>query len=140
MTRQTLHVTIRTPSETVVDQDVASLRVPTQTGQVGLRPRGEPSVLAVEAGLIVLRLNGGDALCRHRGRPAAHKWRIGKPADAVGGCWATMSNRFHGNWTRCSPRRVKRWRSAAPWDVWKHASCRNCVKETAPTGSMSEKS
>lgn len=60
MTRQKLHVTIRTPSETVVDQDVAALRVPTQTGQVGLRPRCEPSVLAVQAGLIVLRLNGGN--------------------------------------------------------------------------------
>ena len=59
MTKQQLHVTIRTPRETVVDQDVASLRVPAQSGQVGLRPRGEPSVLAVEAGLIVLRLAGG---------------------------------------------------------------------------------
>jgi F0F1-type ATP synthase epsilon subunit len=59
MTKQKLHVTIRTPSETVVDQDVAALRVPTQSGQLGLRPRGEPCVLAVEAGLIVLRLNGG---------------------------------------------------------------------------------
>ncbi len=59
MTKPKLHVTIRTPSETVVEQDVAGLRVPTQSGQVGLRPRGEPSVLAVEAGLIVLRLNGG---------------------------------------------------------------------------------
>ncbi|NJN47914.1 MAG: hypothetical protein HC808_17150 [Candidatus Competibacteraceae bacterium] len=39
---------------------VAALRVPTQSGQVGLRPRCEPSVLAIEAGLIVLRLNGGN--------------------------------------------------------------------------------
>ena len=59
MTKQAIHVTIRTPSEIVVDQDVAALRVPTQSGQVGLRPRGEPSVLAVEAGLVVLRLKGG---------------------------------------------------------------------------------
>lgn len=59
MTQQALHVTIRTPSETVVDQDVAALRVPTQSGQVGLRPRSEPSVLAVEAGLITLRLKSG---------------------------------------------------------------------------------
>lgn len=59
MARQTLQVIIRTPSETVLDQEVTALRVPTQTGQVGLRPRGEPSVLAVEAGLIVLRLKGG---------------------------------------------------------------------------------
>ncbi len=56
MIKRALHVTIRTPSETVFDQDVAALRVPTQTGHVGLRPRGEPTVLAVEAGLIVLRL------------------------------------------------------------------------------------
>lgn len=54
-----LHVIIRTPRETVVDQTVTSMRVPTESGQVGLRPRGEASVLAVEAGLIVLRLNGG---------------------------------------------------------------------------------
>ena len=52
-----LHVTIRTPTATVVEVDVASVRVPTQSGQVGLRPRGEASVLAVEAGLILLRLN-----------------------------------------------------------------------------------
>jgi F0F1-type ATP synthase epsilon subunit len=58
MTQRQLHVTIRTPNETVVDQDVAALRVPTRTGQVGLRPRCEPSVLAVEAGLIILRVNG----------------------------------------------------------------------------------
>ncbi len=52
---KTLRVIIRTPRETVYQQDVVSLRVPTDTGQVGLRPRGEPVVLAVEAGLIVLR-------------------------------------------------------------------------------------
>ena len=59
MSRQQLHMIIRTPSETVVDQDVVAVRVPTQTGQVGVRPRGEPSVLAVEAGLVVLRWKGG---------------------------------------------------------------------------------
>ncbi|MCO6455309.1 MAG: hypothetical protein J5I93_08410 [Pirellulaceae bacterium] len=50
-----LQVTIRTPRETVLQAQVTSLRVPTSTGQVGLRPRGEPCVLAVEAGLILLR-------------------------------------------------------------------------------------
>lgn len=59
MTKPTLHVTIRTPSETVVDQDVAAIRVPTKTGHIGLRPRGEPTVLAVEAGLILLRSRNG---------------------------------------------------------------------------------
>ena len=60
MTRHRIRAIIRTPSETVADQDVAALRVPTQTGQVGIRPRGEPTVLAVEAGLILLRLNEGN--------------------------------------------------------------------------------
>ncbi len=54
--RALLHLVIRTPRAVIVDTDVAALRIPTQTGQVGLRPRGEPSVLAIEAGLIVLRL------------------------------------------------------------------------------------
>jgi F0F1-type ATP synthase epsilon subunit len=52
---QTLRITIRTPGETVFEGEVVSMRVPTHTGQVGLRPRAEPSVLAVEAGLIVLK-------------------------------------------------------------------------------------
>lgn len=59
MSRNTLHVVIRTPDETVIDQNVVSLRVPTQTGQAGLRPRCEPAVLSVEAGLLVLRTEGG---------------------------------------------------------------------------------
>ncbi len=54
-----LHVTIRTPAATIVELDVRSMRVPTKSGLVGLRPRGEPSVLAIEAGLIVLRLGDG---------------------------------------------------------------------------------
>jgi F0F1-type ATP synthase epsilon subunit len=53
-----LHVTIRTPREVVLDTDAASLRVPTQTGQVGLRPRSEPTIVAVEPGLIVVRRDG----------------------------------------------------------------------------------
>jgi F0F1-type ATP synthase epsilon subunit len=56
--RQALHVVIRTPREVVLEHNVASLRVPTQTGQVGLRPRCEPAVLAIEPGLILLRRNG----------------------------------------------------------------------------------
>lgn len=59
MKPQSLHVIIHTPQETVVEQDVVALRVPTQTGQVGLRPQSEPSVLAIDAGLIVLRLSDG---------------------------------------------------------------------------------
>ena len=53
--RAPLHFVIRTPQDIVLECDVASVRVPTETGQVGLRPHSEPTVLAVEPGLIVVR-------------------------------------------------------------------------------------
>jgi F0F1-type ATP synthase epsilon subunit len=54
-----LHLLIRTPHETLLDAQVLSARVPTETGQVGLRPHQEPLLLVVEPGLVVLRLAGG---------------------------------------------------------------------------------
>lgn len=48
-----LRLTIRSPRSVVLDENVRSARVPTGTGQVGLRPREEPLLLAVEPGLIV---------------------------------------------------------------------------------------
>jgi F0F1-type ATP synthase epsilon subunit len=51
-----LRFVIRTPHGTVFDNAVRGVRVPTETGQVGMRPRGEPMVLAIESGLIVVRL------------------------------------------------------------------------------------
>jgi F0F1-type ATP synthase epsilon subunit len=53
--RETLLVTIRTPHEVVFEGDVAALRFPTETGLAGLRPRGEPLVVALEPGLVILR-------------------------------------------------------------------------------------
>lgn len=50
-----MKLTIRTPREVVLVSDVSSVRVPTQTGQVGVRPRVEPLVLAVEPGLVLVR-------------------------------------------------------------------------------------
>ncbi len=50
-----IRVTIRTPRETVFQGDVLSVRLPTESGQVGLRGGAEPTVLAFEPGLIVLR-------------------------------------------------------------------------------------
>lgn len=50
-----LHFTLRTPQACVYDGQVQAARVPTETGLVGLRPLGEPLVLTVEPGLIVLR-------------------------------------------------------------------------------------
>lgn len=52
--------TIRTPQATVFEGAVLGLRVPTETGLVGLRPRGEPLVLAVAPGLVLLRTPVGE--------------------------------------------------------------------------------
>jgi F0F1-type ATP synthase epsilon subunit len=54
-----LRLVIRTPYEVVFDERVRSARVPAETGQVGLRPRGEPFVVVVEPGLVVLRTDAG---------------------------------------------------------------------------------
>jgi F0F1-type ATP synthase epsilon subunit len=53
-------MTIRTPHRVVFDGSVRSVRVPVETGQVGLHPRVEPMVLAVEPGLVILRPDDGD--------------------------------------------------------------------------------
>jgi F0F1-type ATP synthase epsilon subunit len=46
---------IRTPHGVVLDQAVEAVRVPTESGQVGLRPREETLALVVEPGLVVFR-------------------------------------------------------------------------------------
>lgn len=51
-----LRLLVQTPREIVYDGLVSSVRVPTQSGQVGLRPRGEPGLSVVEPGLIVTRI------------------------------------------------------------------------------------
>ena len=53
MTDRFLKVVVRTPHEIVAELEARSLRVPADTGQVGLRPRSEPAVLAVEPGLVL---------------------------------------------------------------------------------------
>jgi F0F1-type ATP synthase epsilon subunit len=53
MNRRGLHVVVRTPREVVAELDVQSLRVPTDTGQVGIRPRAEATVTAIEPGLVL---------------------------------------------------------------------------------------
>jgi F0F1-type ATP synthase epsilon subunit len=50
-----LKLVVRTPREVVLERSVSSIRVPTESGQVGVRPRAEPFVLAVEPGLVLLR-------------------------------------------------------------------------------------
>jgi len=53
MAERTLRLCVRTPQGVVCDAQVRSLRVPTDTGQVGLRPRSERAALGVEPGLVL---------------------------------------------------------------------------------------
>lgn len=55
MSARELQLVVRTPREVVLEWQVSSIRVPTETGQVGVRPRVEPLVLAVEPGLVLVR-------------------------------------------------------------------------------------
>jgi F0F1-type ATP synthase epsilon subunit len=54
-----LQLVILTPAERVFEGELSSVRLPTETGLAGLRPGGEPMVLALEPGLLILR--GRDA-------------------------------------------------------------------------------
>jgi F0F1-type ATP synthase epsilon subunit len=53
MPERTLRLVVRTPLGGVFDAGLSSLRVPTDTGQVGLRPRSEQAALVVEPGLVL---------------------------------------------------------------------------------------
>lgn len=57
---EALRFSIVTPHGTVVDDAAVSVRVPAESGQVGLRPRQEPLALVVEPGLVLWR--GAGAL------------------------------------------------------------------------------
>ena len=59
MAEGTLRLVVRTPYGGVLDAPVTSLRVPTDTGQVGLRPHSEPAALVVEPGLALAMTAGG---------------------------------------------------------------------------------
>ena len=52
-----LQVVIRTPQSVVVETDADSVRVLSETGHVGLRPRMEHIILALEPGLALVHRN-----------------------------------------------------------------------------------
>lgn len=56
-----LQFVLRTPHEVVLEVSADSVRVSTASGQVGLRPRQEPLLLAVEAGLVIV--HEGPSTC-----------------------------------------------------------------------------
>jgi F0F1-type ATP synthase epsilon subunit len=59
MADEVLRLVVQTPHGGVFDQRVNSLRVPSDTGQVGFRPRSEPAVLVVEPGLVLATAASG---------------------------------------------------------------------------------
>lgn len=62
-----LRLVIRTPYEVVLDRGVRSARVPTETGQAGLRPRSEPLLTAVEPGLVLVHGDEGTSFAATAG-------------------------------------------------------------------------
>lgn len=57
-----LNLVVRVPHAVVLNESVLSVRVPTDTGQVGLRPGAEAAVLVVEPGLVLLRRAEGERI------------------------------------------------------------------------------
>ncbi len=58
MAREGLRLVVRTPQGVAFEASLRSLRVPADTGQVGLRPRTEPGAMAVEPGLALADEDG----------------------------------------------------------------------------------
>jgi len=54
-----LRLLVRTPQGDRLDARVTSLRVPCDSGQVGLRPRAEAAALVVEPGLVLAKTATG---------------------------------------------------------------------------------
>lgn len=64
---RTLRLTVRTPHTHLLEEErVESLRVLTESGHAGLRPGIEPLALALEAGIVNLRVRDSDSRCRAR--------------------------------------------------------------------------
>jgi len=70
---ESLRLVIMTPHDTVIDEPVLGVRLPAETGQVGLRPHGEPLSLAVEAGLVVVHRETGRQFAATAGGLLEHQ-------------------------------------------------------------------
>ena len=55
----TFRFIVQTPHATVLDTTASSVRVLTESGQVGIRPHMEPVVLPIESGLLLVRAKDG---------------------------------------------------------------------------------
>jgi F0F1-type ATP synthase epsilon subunit len=85
---EALRFVIRTPTEVAFDALIRAGRVPTETGLAGVRPRAEPMLLVIEAGLIVLRLDVGTRYAATAGglyESSRESGVLHTPFAAVGG-------------------------------------------------------
>ncbi|MCA9688543.1 MAG: hypothetical protein R3A51_00700 [Nannocystaceae bacterium] len=61
--RATLQLTVQTPTGLVVDERVTGVTAEDATGRFGVRPRAEPLVAALVAGILTARsIDGGERL------------------------------------------------------------------------------
>jgi len=97
LAERSLELVVRTPHEVVFEAAVESLRVPTDSGQVGLRPGAEPTVLPLEPGLVLAEssaslryLATAGGLLRCDGRRAI----VLTPIAVVGGDAASVRRRL----------------------------------------------
>jgi F0F1-type ATP synthase epsilon subunit len=83
-----LHVLVRTPQAVVLEARARTLRVPSPTGQVGLRPREESLALVVEPGLILVETGSGKLFVASAGgllEADRHDATLYTPYAVVGG-------------------------------------------------------
>ena len=128
MAEATLRFCVRTPQGIAFEAGLRSLRVPTDTGQVGLRPRAERTALGVEPGLVLAGAPDGlrfvataGGLLRCEGSEAVLLTPLavsGESAPAVrAGRWPTRagagaprirgSSRTSARFSRSSPTRAR---------------------------------
>lgn len=87
MVRDVFRFVVRTPHEVVLDTTARSVRVLTESGHVGLRPRIEPMVLPIEAGLVLVRADEGVMLVGSAGgllSSDGHEATLFTPLGVVG--------------------------------------------------------
>ncbi len=88
-----LQFSIVTPHGTVFHGPTSSVRVPTETGLVGIRPRTEPMAVAVEAGLVLIHAADGERFAATAGgllRADRDQCQLFTPYAAVGATEAEM--------------------------------------------------
>ncbi|MCB9683141.1 MAG: hypothetical protein H6733_16875 [Alphaproteobacteria bacterium] len=93
-----LRAVVRMPTGTAFDADVVGARLPTPTGQVGVRPGAEPFVTALDSGLVLLQTAEGTVFAGTAGGVARHDGAtltLFSPFAAVGDADAVLAALDH---------------------------------------------